>query len=252
MLPRFVGRLGVADAISATNAALGFVAVAVAPREPALAARLVLLAAVADGLDGIVARRYGGSKPGPYLDSLADVSSFGVAPAAIVVSVAGGRWPLWEGGPMAYATLLVTAVFVAMAVVRLAMYTAYDTKEDVTEGVPSTLAATVLSAAVLAGVDSPQLVLGATAAFCYLMVSNVEYPDLLHVDALLMGFVNVFAVVVPEVHVLVFHGRIFPYALLFLALAYLLFGPWLYWRDVDPKGKSPGDASGPDEANEPG
>jgi archaetidylserine synthase len=233
MMPRFVGRLGAADGISAANAALGFVAVVVAPIEPQGAARLVLLAAVADGLDGVVARRYGGSRPGPYLDSLADVSSFGVAPAAIVAAVASQRWPLWEASPMAYAALAVAAVYVAMAVVRLALYTAYDTREDVTEGVPSTLAATVLSAAVLAGVATPAVVVAAAATFCYLMVSTVAYPDLLHVDALLMGVVNVLAVAVPEVHVMVFHGRIFPYALLFLALAYLLFGPRFYWRDVD-------------------
>jgi len=227
-MPRFVGRLGAADAISATNAALGFVAVVVAPTAPAVAARIVLLAAVADGLDGVVARRYGGSRPGPYLDSLADVSSFGVAPAAIAVSVTSRRWPLWEGSPMAYAAVAVPALFVAMAVVRLALYTAYDTREDVTEGVPSTLAATIIAAAVLAGVGTPAVVLGATAVFCYLMVSTVEYPDLLHVDALLMGVVNVLAVLLPT-----FQGAMFPYAILFLALAYLLFGPWFYWRDVD-------------------
>jgi archaetidylserine synthase len=233
MMPRFVGRLGVADAISASNAAVGFVAVVLAPTAPQAAARLVLLAAVADGLDGVVARKFGGSRPGPYLDSLADVSSFGVAPAAMVAAVAATRWPLFEGSVMAYVALLVPALYVAMAVVRLALYTAYDTRDAVTEGVPSTLAATILAAAVLAGVDSPAVVLGATAVFCYLMVSTVEYPDLLHVDALLMGVVNVLAVIVPEVHVWMFDGRIFPYAILFLALAYLLGGPWFYWRDVD-------------------
>ena len=55
MQPRFVGRLGVADAVTATNAALGFLATAAAVVDPGLAARLVLLAAIADGLDGVVA-----------------------------------------------------------------------------------------------------------------------------------------------------------------------------------------------------
>jgi CDP-diacylglycerol--serine O-phosphatidyltransferase len=252
MMPRFVGRLGVADAISAANAALGFVAVVVAPQAPRTAARLVLLAAVADGLDGVVARKFGGSKPGPYLDSLADVASFAVAPAAIVAAVASLRWPLASGTAMAYVAVLVPALYVAMAVVRLALYTAFDTRDAVTEGVPSTLAATILAAAVLAGVDQPTVVLGATGVFCYLMVSTVEYPDLLAVDALLMGVVNVLAVLVPEVHVWVFDGRIFPYAILFLALAYLLAGPWFYWRDVDASAPKDGAPQADDAGEEAG
>lgn len=228
MKPRFVGRLGAADAISAGNAALGFIAVLLAPQRPEAAARLVLLAAVLDGLDGVVARKYGGSKAGPYLDSLADVASFGVAPAAIVAAVAARRWPIWEGSPMAYITVLLPALFVAAAVVRLALYTAYDTRDHVTVGVPSTLAATIIAAAVLAGVATPVTVLGATAVFCYLMVSTIEYPDLLAVDALVMGAVNVLAVAFPNVR----DGG-FPYAILFLALAYMVLGPRFYWRDVD-------------------
>jgi len=228
MKPRFVGRLGAADAVSAGNAALGFVAVLLAPAYPEAAARLVLLGAVLDGLDGVVARTFGGSRAGPYLDSLADVASFGVAPAAIAASVASSRWPIWEGSPMAYAAVGVPALFVAMAVVRLALYTAYDTQDYVTVGVPSTLAATIIASAVLAGVATPATLLGATAVFTYLMVTTIEYPDLLAVDALVMGVVNVLAVALPDVR----DGG-FPYAILFLALAYLVLGPRFYWRDVD-------------------
>jgi CDP-diacylglycerol--serine O-phosphatidyltransferase len=244
MKPRFVGRLAAADAISAANAALGFVAVVLASGYPEIAARLILLAAVADGLDGVVARKFGGSKPGPYLDSLADVASFGVAPAAIVAAVASRRWPLWEGSPLAYLAVALPALFVAMAVVRLALYTAYDTRDNVTVGVPSTLAATIIAAAVLAGVATPATVLGATAVFCYLMVSTVTYPDLLHVDALVMGVVNVLAVAFPNLR----DGG-FPYAILFLAVAYLVFGPRFYWRDVD-RSADPDDADPPESGAE--
>jgi len=68
MKPRFVGRLGPADAITLANAGIGFLAVVIAFADAELAARLVLLAAVADGLDGVVARAFGGSPAGEYLD----------------------------------------------------------------------------------------------------------------------------------------------------------------------------------------
>ncbi|PSP77710.1 CDP-diacylglycerol--serine O-phosphatidyltransferase [Halobacteriales archaeon QS_1_68_20] len=226
MKPRFVGRVGVADVVSAANASLGFLAVVVAPTDPRLAARLVLFAAVADGLDGVLARRYGGTDAGEYLDSLADVSSFAVAPAALVTILALREWPLGTDEPLSLVVLGIAGLFVAMAVMRLALYTAYDVDGAYTDGVPSTLAATVLSAAVLAGAADVHVLVAATAIFCYLMVAPIQYPDLLAQDALVMGVVHSLAVLFPD-----FYGRMFPWALLYLALAYLLFGPFFYWRD---------------------
>ncbi len=238
MKPRFVGRVGVADAVSAANASLGFLAVVVAPTDPRLAARLVLLAAVADGLDGVLARRYGGTDTGEYLDSLADVSSFAVAPAALVSIVALQEWPLGTDEPLSLVVLGVTGLFVAMAVVRLALYTAYDVAGEYTEGIPSTLAATILSTAILAQAADPAVLVGATAVLCYLMVAPVQYPDLLAQDALVMGVVHSLAVLFPD-----FYGRVFPWALLYLALAYLLLSPFFYWRDWE---------SDPTDSREPG
>ncbi|WP_247731375.1 protein sorting system archaetidylserine synthase [Halovivax limisalsi] len=227
MLPRFVGRLGAADVVTVANAALGFLAVVLAFADARLAARVVLLAAVLDGLDGVVARHFGGTPVGPHLDSLADVASFAVAPAVIAfvvvtdgLAIDAGAWSLELG-----AVTAVCGLFVAMAVTRLGLYTAYDTADEFTEGVQTTLAATILGAAILAKVTDPWLVLGATAAFCYLMVSRIRYPELLARDALLMGVVHVLAVLIPD-----FFGRTFPYALLTLGVAYLVLGPALYWR----------------------
>ncbi|WP_255169967.1 protein sorting system archaetidylserine synthase [Natrononativus amylolyticus] len=230
MLPRFVGRLGVADAVTIANAALGFVAVVVAFVDIDIAARLILLAAVADGLDGILARRYGGTPAGPYLDSLADVASFAIAPAVLAfVVVSEGLGVSLETVTLELGVVVaVCALFVAMAVARLGMYTAYDTADDYTEGIQTTLAATIIGATILAGdpVSSPWLVLAVTGAFCYLMVSRIRYPDLLARDALIMGVVHVLAILIPS-----FAGRTFPYALLTLGIAYMTLSPWFYWRE---------------------
>ncbi|MFW5974152.1 MAG: CDP-alcohol phosphatidyltransferase family protein, partial [Natrialbaceae archaeon] len=59
---RVVERLGLADVMTLANATLGVVAMAAAVLgEVTLVARLILLAAVADGLDGIIARTRGGT-----------------------------------------------------------------------------------------------------------------------------------------------------------------------------------------------
>ncbi|MFC6717535.1 protein sorting system archaetidylserine synthase [Natrialbaceae archaeon GCM10025810] len=238
MLPRFVGRLGVADAVTIANAALGFVAVVVAFVDIDLAARLILLAAIADGVDGILARRYGGSAVGPYLDSLADVASFAVAPAALAfVVVSDGLGVGFAAVTVELALVTgICALFVAMAVARLGMYTAYDTAGHYTEGIQTTLAATILGAAILADVAGPWLVLAVTGVFCYLMVSRIRYPDLLARDALIMGVVHGLAILVPE-----FADRSFPFALLLLGLAYMTLSPWFYWRDDFPPAEVEGD-----------
>jgi archaetidylserine synthase len=224
MQPRFVGRLGLADAVTVGNAMLGFVAAFVATRDAGLAARILLLAAVADGLDGVVARKRGGTLAGPYLDSLADVASFGVAPALLIASRAAEAWTLADD-PVAYVLgLLLPAVYVAMAVTRLGLYTAYDSDASETKGVPTTLAATILSAGVLAGFVGPTLLVALSGVLAALMVTQVTYPDLHPQDAVVMGAVQALAIVLRGRP-----GEAFAFALLFLALAYLTLGPRFYW-----------------------
>jgi CDP-diacylglycerol--serine O-phosphatidyltransferase len=224
MRPRFVGRLGPADVVTVANATLGFVAVVAATRSPTLAARLLLLAAIADALDGIVARRFGSTPAGEFLDGLADVASFGVAPALLVAVAA---LEAWGTGPRALlAGVGVPALFVGMAVVRLGLYTAYDRDVEETEGVQTTLAATVLAAGVLAGFVTPAALVALAGLLAVLMVTTVTYPDLHAQDALVMGVVQTGAILATGRL-----GEIFAFGLLFLALAYLVLGPRFYWRD---------------------
>jgi CDP-diacylglycerol--serine O-phosphatidyltransferase len=231
MKPRFVGEMGLADAVTVANAALGFLAAVAATVDVALAARLILLAAIADALDGVVARRRGGTAVGEYLDSLADVASFGVAPALLVAVAVREAWAFDALG--VGVALFGSALFVAAAVTRLGLYTAYDSDLAETEGVQTTLAATILSAGVLAGFTDPVVLVPLVYLLAILMVTTITYPDLHAQDALVMGVVQALAVLLtgPVGHRLVGDlGRGFAFGLLFLALAYLFLGPMFYWR----------------------
>lgn len=227
MQPRLLGQLGLADLVTVANAALGFVAVAVAVVDTELAARLVLLAAITDGLDGAVARVRGGTAVGPYLDSLADVASFAVAPAVIVyVAAAQGRALAFDS-PIAIAAIAVPAIYVAMAVVRLGFYTLHNDETPKTDGVQTTLAATIIAAAYLSGITDPAALIGTTALFCYLMVTSITYPDLYHRDAMVLGGLQLLGVLFPSAW-----SRVFPRSLLLFAIAYLVLSPFFYWRDT--------------------
>jgi len=227
---RVRSRLGLADVLTLANATLGVVAMAAAfTADPGVVARLILLAAVADGLDGIVARARGGTAVGPYLDSMADIVSFGTAPAIFVFAVARDAWaPLVPtSAPGLYALAVgVPALFVVLSLVRTGLYTVYVGEDETRPGIQNTLASSILAAGYLAGVQAVPVVLAATVVLSVLMVAPIPYPKLAARDALVMGVVQISAIVRPTLL-----QRLLPRVLLLAALAYLTLAPWFYWED---------------------
>jgi len=224
---RVTERLGLADLMTLANATLGVVAMTAAvTAEPALVARLILLAAVADGLDGIIARARGGTDVGPYLDSMADIVSFGTAPALFLFVAARGGGSL-TADPVGYALVAgVAALFVVLSLVRTALYTVYVGEDESRPGIQNTLASSILAAAYLAGTTSVPALLLASVVLSVLMVVPVPYPKLAARDALAMGVVQAGAILVPTAL-----DRAFPRVLLVAALAYLALAPRFYWAD---------------------
>jgi len=221
-----VRRMGVADVVTLLNGAVGFGAGVVAFHDPGLAARLVLLAAILDAIDGIVARRFGNTEAGPLLDSITDVVSFGVTPALLVVAVGEGGYGPPGTAPLALtAGILATgALFVLLSVVRTAMYTTYVDPDDDRPGVQNTLAATIVAAAYLADVLPPWALLVLTAILAVTMVAPLPYPKLRAGDAMVLGLVQVAAVAVPTAF-----SALFPRIILVAATAYAIGAPWFYW-----------------------
>jgi len=221
-------RLGVADAVTLLNAVIGFAAAVVAYTDPGLAARLILLAAIADALDGIVARFVGNTEVGPLLDSITDVVSFGATPALFVFAIAREQYgPLSAASPTALAVLiLIPAAFVVFSVLRTAFYTVYVDEDQLRPGIQNTLAATILAAAYLAGVAPVPVLLAGSLALSVLMIAPVSYPKLRARDAVVLGLVQAAAIVDPTAI-----QRLFPRLLLVAAVAYLALAPRYYWSE---------------------
>jgi len=220
-------RLGVADVVTLANAVLGLVAMTAAVvGQPLLVAQLILLAAVADGLDGIVARTYGGTEIGPYLDSMADIVSFGTAPALFVFIVANEPWgPLADEVAVFVVAAAAASLVVVFSLLRTVLYTVYVDEDETRPGIQNTLVSSILAAAYLAGVTSVPVILVSTAVLSVLMIAPVPYPKLRARDALGMGVVQMGAILVPTVF-----QRVFPRVLLVAALAYLTLAPRFYWE----------------------
>jgi CDP-diacylglycerol--serine O-phosphatidyltransferase len=104
----------------------------------------ILLAAVFDGLDGKVARLVNGaSEFGVQLDSLADLVSFGVAPAVLVYH--------WQFVPHKQLGMMVMFLYVACGALRLARFNVQSKRISSAffMGLPVPAAAAVIASSVL-------------------------------------------------------------------------------------------------------
>lgn len=180
-------RLKVADYLTLGNALCGFMAVwqlaaaqvgqvsagVVGPlqREAvATAVILLLLAAACDVFDGRVARKLGGSGMGAELDNLADVISFGFAPAFFVVT-----WGGLGGEPQGLFAIAAGAAVLLAVVVRLARFSCQAPGTNYFTGLPSPFGAMAVVTVVLL---QPPLYVGVAAVLvvAWLMVSRISYP----------------------------------------------------------------------------
>jgi CDP-diacylglycerol--serine O-phosphatidyltransferase len=155
------------------NLFLGIISIiSVFNEKPELAAIMVIVAMLLDGLDGRVARALNAQSDfGKELDSLSDVISFGVAPAFIMYVVAFSSLP-------SAAAWIVTAIFPICGALRLARFNVVDGIPGYFIGLPIPAAGGVLCTLALFHNELHSIVLVlSTLLLSYLMVSTVKYPN---------------------------------------------------------------------------
>ncbi|MEU2393257.1 CDP-diacylglycerol--serine O-phosphatidyltransferase [Streptomyces sp. NPDC007369] len=181
-------RLSIADTLTLGNATCGFMAVyftttgiliphltgsgesGMARHSAATAVILMLLAAVFDLFDGIVARKLRSSPMGAELDNLSDLISFGLAPAYFVLV-----YGMVADDAHQKVSALAAIVVLLAVVLRLARFSCVTMKDGMFQGMPSPFGAlTVVSVVLLELPFVPTLL--AIIGVAWLMVSRVEYP----------------------------------------------------------------------------
>jgi CDP-diacylglycerol--serine O-phosphatidyltransferase len=212
-------RFLIVNSCTLSSLGLGVLAILLAMRGDVPAAALcVLCCVILDGMDGMLARQLGVSSPfGAQMDSLADMCAFGIATPVVVYASVAGSVP----APAAAAASALVAV---CAAIRLARFNISPKDSRFFTGVPTTLAAVVLAAAVLIDLPLPPhaLLLGAVG-LALAMVSGFPYarlaqlvrlPPWLWLAPVAAAFVNL------------------PVTFLALVTGYLASGPilWLHHR----------------------
>jgi CDP-diacylglycerol--serine O-phosphatidyltransferase len=221
------------------NLFCGFVSLVLSARaEYSLAGFAIILAGILDGLDGRIARLTGTSSEfGVQFDSLADVVSFGVAPAFLAYQWA--LLPLRRGG------WLIAFLYVVCAAMRLARFNLQASTLDKRyfAGLPSPSAAGTIACSAFAFPSPPPGRLPATllailvAVVALLMISRVRYRSFRNLD-LRNRRPYFYALLIAAVLVCIFaHPR---GTLLTLAAVYVLSAPALYLFGWMRRGRRPG------------
>jgi CDP-diacylglycerol--serine O-phosphatidyltransferase len=228
--------------MTAGNLACGFFALTwIFKGETQKAIWLILLAFVFDFLDGRLARwSKRQSQFGREFDSLADIVSFGVAPAFLVYEIVLSQFKRsgW----------IVAAIYVICGGIRLARFNILSTRPSASDGrefigfpIPSAAALVVSVTMFMLWLAGHERELGPVARWVLpalivllsgLMVSNVRYPTFKYIDWTLQRGVAVFAALVVVGLLLV---SFFEVTLAVLFVAYMLYGlvrPWVSkrWR----------------------
>jgi CDP-diacylglycerol--serine O-phosphatidyltransferase len=184
----------------------------------------ILLAAIFDVLDGKVARLSGAtSKFGIQYDSLADLVSFGIAPAVLAFS-----WALRPFGRFGW---FAAFLFVVCGALRLARFNVLAAVGDTKffKGLPIPAAASMVSLVILlylrlieTGWIKDIVVLGMIYVLAFLMVSSIRYFSFKELHLARQKPFSIFIFVVLSMIVIVME----PVIVLFVfVLAYVLSGP---------------------------
>jgi CDP-diacylglycerol--serine O-phosphatidyltransferase len=183
------------------------------------AAPFIAFAVILDMLDGRIARMTGTTSPfGLQFDSLADVISFGMAPAILTFS-----WGLAPLGRLGWAAGF---LFVTAGAIRLARFNIQgSTDKRYFVGMPIPAAAGVPAATVYVypyGLHDPQSALPALALMivpAVLMVSTIKFRSFKSIDLLARRSYKILLVLAIGLVAIATHPR---WTLLVIAYAYLL------------------------------
>lgn len=165
--------LSIADVVSLINAILGFLSIImIFLSEIHFSFSLILLALLADGLDGIIARKTRHSELGEYMEAIGDMISLGIAPAVFVYSnynVAVSECIYWHS-----LLIIVLIVFLSFNIVRLASFHIIKEKTFFV-GLPASASAIIMLVMAYFNIEVTYVLL-AIVATSLMLISNVRFP----------------------------------------------------------------------------
>jgi CDP-diacylglycerol--serine O-phosphatidyltransferase len=210
--------LSLADFITIMNAVMGFLALLmVFSNQFQLAAAFILLGLLADGLDGIVARRIGNGQMGEYLETIADMISLSVAPLVLLYKT---YYDVVVAQFSLHFLLCVVLVFsLICSMIRLSSFSLLKEKH-IFIGLPTSASAVFLVLASFLQLDV-QYILPFVVILALAMISSIHFPKPgLKMD--LIAAVFIIATLLLDS----MYNNIAPLLLLAALVSYIIIGPF--------------------------
>jgi CDP-diacylglycerol--serine O-phosphatidyltransferase len=228
-----VSILSFADLISIINAIFGLLAIIMLFENFGLdlniqirvSFSLILLALLADGLDGIFARKFGKSEIGVILDSMADMTSFVIAPSVFIYFVYSNTtdFLLFYRHIYLIAALI---LFLSFGILRLASFHLMKKKEYFI-GLPTPASTIILLNLAYLKLEFIYI-LPAVVIIGAAMVSNIKFPK----PRVRMDLIATILIFLTLLFGKIYYA-IFPLLLLFAMIIYSLIGPIFYKKFVE-------------------
>ncbi len=225
--------LAIPDAISLLNLVFGFLAILmVIDNHLTLASLCILVALVFDSVDGWVARKLERKDYfsfGKNMDSLADVVSFGAAPAAILYSLGSGMSD-WS----CYLVTIVCLIVLVCGMLRLARYNVIADRIQYKGfiGLPIPAAALILSTYYLSGLFNITIACILMVFASYLMISTIRFPKFDNIYLLGIGALMILILISP-INIYLY-GVNLPALIIFVICLVYIFEVFLdFFIDVD-------------------
>ncbi|NJP37325.1 CDP-diacylglycerol--serine O-phosphatidyltransferase [Alkalicoccus luteus] len=215
------------NGITLANLFFGFLSIGAAAKgDYQNAAVFIIIGMMLDSMDGWTARKLGvESTFGKELDSLADIVTFGVAPAMLVYGTTFSDLG-WTG-------LILTGIFPIFGAIRLARFNidSDSSQKNYFTGVPITAAGGIIALLTFFNFAIPQAAISALyMLLCILMVSRIPVPSLKNVPvpkyAILITVMLVSLIAVTRYNAMIEYSNLIIAAIILYILFLIIFSVW--------------------------
>jgi len=208
--------LSIADLISITNALLGFFAIIMLfLNHIHYSFSLILLAMIADGIDGLVARRTKHSNLGEYMEAMGDMISLGIAPALFVYQIYSKDI---LNNIIYYSLILMLAIFIFLNILRLSSFHIMKEK-NIFIGLPASASTIIVLIISYLRIEYIYLLI-TILIISVMLISNIRFPK----PNLKINFIGAILIIISILFGKQFYG--IPILLLLSSiLIYSIFGP---------------------------
>jgi len=214
-----INLLSVADVVSLTNSILGFLSIVmIFLGETYLAFSFILLAILADGLDGVVARKTKHSDLGEYMEAMADMISLGIAPSVFVYNNYLKNIMISESIYWHSLLVIVLIVFLSFSIIRLATFH-IKREETFFIGLPASASTIIIIILTYFNIEFTYI-FAVIFLMSLVMISNVRFPKpTIKINVIATIFI-IFTIIIGKN----FEGIVTKFLLLLIIL-YTLAGP---------------------------